>query len=686
MSELEQALALHRAGDTKAAEVLYRELTQSKTQQQYAAWHAWGVLCYQQQRFTDAVNCFGKALELKPNSVDDLNNYALALRGMGCNNAALDVLQRALQHQADDPDIFLNLANTFLDLERLDEAAHYYRKLWQISQNEDIWQTLIDCLTRLGNSTRAGQALGYWQELLQLNSQDATLHYNLGNTLRALGRPAEALGAYQNALNLNPKDADTHNNLGNTLRELGAIPEAISHYEQAFALQPNLYHAYVHWVHQKQQLCSWQGLDEAILKIRHWVREIPQARIPPFAFLSMAGSEEAEHKLCADHWLAQNYASLLSQAPLVERIQHRQHHNKCITLAYLSADFRQHPLASLITEVIEGHDRKRFRVLGVSTTMSDHSTQRMRFEQAFDDLIDIHDESDETASQLIKNASCDILIDLSGFTQNGRSGLAILRPAPVMVNWLGYAGTLGQKPNSEPLFDYLLADAIVIPEAARQYYAEKVLYLPHCYQPHNQSREVAITLERTQYGLPEQGTVLCAFNQHFKITPTMFALWMRLLKADTDAVLWLLDGHPQVVANLHQAAREAGVGSHRLVFAPRLPAPQHFARHTHADLFLDTLPYNAHTTASDALWMGVPVLTCTGQSFAGRVTSSLLHAANLNEFITKSLEEYENKAIFYMKNPDRLRTIKANLRAHNTPLFDLPAFIKALEGLYRDMV
>lgn len=650
-----------------------------------------GVVYYQSGRPEQAVTLISQALAIQPKNTDYLNHYALSLRAAKQPEAAIKCLQQAVLLQPKDLDLQFNLANTLLSINRFEEAAGYYRRILRaMPKNDDVREALCHCLTSLGNQAHAQgnfiQAEASFQEALQFNPRDAAILYNLGNAQRELGKPTEAAKHYAQAIQLAPNDADIYNNLGNVQRELGQLDLAIASYQKALALNPQLYHAKVHLVHQKQHICDWHHLDEEIAEIRAWVKTMPQAQISPFAFLAMPGTTAEEQKLCADNWVNNRYASLAALAKQLNFTRQSAPARKKINIGYMSADFRLHPLAFLISELLELHDRSAFEIIGFSYGADDKTDARKRIQKAFDAFHDIRWLPDTDAAQLIHSCGVDILVDLTGFTQNSRCGIVALRPAPVSISWLGFPGTMGGI-NGKPLFDYLLSDSFITPREATSNYAEQLALLPHSYQPNDRKRPVAKTPSRAKCGLPENAFVFCCFNQTFKITADFFNIWMRLLKATPNSVLWLLECNRWARQNLIAQAALHGITSERLIFAPRVSIAEHLARHVHADLFLDTLPYNAHTTCSDALWMGLPVLTCVGDTFASRVAGSLLKAAGLDEMITYSLEDYENKALSLAKNPQALNIMKQKLinEKMTSDLFDTVSFTKSLEAIYKDI-
>jgi len=689
------AVQYHREGQFAEAEALYQQVL--ATQPKLAdAHHMLGLVYYQTNRNALAVTQLEQALAINPKEVDYLNHYGLALRASGNMDASIKSFQQAILLRPKDLDVQLNLGNTLLAANRFEEAAGYYRRVLRVRPKaDDVREALCHCLSTLGNQAHLlgnfTQAEACFQEALLFSPQDAALLYNLGNAQRELGKPNEAVKQYQKAIQLAPSDADTHNNLGNVQRELGQLDLAVASYQTALTLNPELHHAKVHLVHQKQHMCDWQGLAEDIQQIRQWVMHEPSAQISPFAFLAMSTTTAAEQKACATNWANNRYGQLIQHGKQLHFAQPAPP-NKKIKVAYLSADFRLHPLAFLISELIELHDKNQFEIHAFSYGTNDKTNARIRLEKAFHRFHDIRSLSEIDAAKKIHSHGIDILVDLTGFTQTSRSGIAALRPAKINVNWLGFPGTMGDLHHnnepSTPLFDYLLTDSFITPPTSAQHYAEKLALLPHSYQPNDRKRPVGKTPTREACKLPEDAFVFCSFNQSFKITPDVFSVWMRLLAAAPKSVLWLLDCNPWAKQNLLREAKIRGIEAERIIFAPRVTIADHLARHAHADLFLDTQPYNAHTTCSDALWMGVPVLTCVGDTFASRVAGSLLQAAGLAQLISYSLEEYESIAMSLIQNKNNLTSIKEKLRAENmtSPLFDTAKFAQSLEESYRAMM
>lgn len=732
------AVTHHRQDRLAQAEALYRELLALPGLDRglhVDVTHLLGVLCHQSGRSAEAIGLIEAAVQMAPRNADFLNNLGLALRATGQLQQAIASYQRGLQLTPKDLDLHTNLGNAYRESNQYAKAAASYRQVLRATpQDTKIQQALCHSLHRLGMHSqlqgRYAESAACYQEAIRYQTRDAALYYNLGNAQRELGQAAQAAASYRQALALTPDDADIHNNLGNVLREQGQLQQAIDCYRQALALNPRLFHARVHLIHQLQHACDWQegehGLDAQIRQVRDWLVQEPEAQISPFAFLAMPGTTPHEQRLCADRWLQNRYGSLFEQASATPFVyssattvkSDKGMHNAKLRIGYLSADFRLHPLASLISELLELHDRSRVHVTAYSYGHDDKSQARRRLQQAVDRFVDIRAMTMTEAAQRIYADGIDILVDLTGFTLGSRSGIAALRPAPINVSWLGFPGTMGSFPTAtsgqQALFDYLISDATITPLAnptpdsgktsadhallagTGRPYAEKLALLP-CYQPNDRKRPIAKAPSREQCGLPEDAFVFCCFNQTFKLSPALFTIWMRLLAAVPGSVLWLLECNPLAKQNLLLQAQQRGIDPQRLVFAPRVDMAQHLARQPLADLFLDTLPYNAHTTASDALWMGLPVLTCKGESFASRVAASLLTAAGLPELVTETLQEYERMALELARQPQRLGDLRVRLQENranekqasadqgNWALFDTPRFTRGIEAAYQHM-
>jgi protein O-GlcNAc transferase len=497
---------------------------------------------------------------------------------------------------------------------------------------------------------------------------------NLGNVYRSLDRTADALRCYQQALAQRPDYAMAMVNQAGTLAP--ARPEdALRCYQAAAALVGKpLAHAGPE-LELRMALCDWAGVDSALQHVRT-LTEQGQSPVQPFTALAMF-DDPALHLRLAQAYGQAHHPSDRRLGPLPIRPAHQR-----IRVGYFSADFHNHATAWLMAELFEQHDRVRFEWWAFSFGPASDDPIRPRLEAAFDHFIDVRGHSDEAVARLARSLDIDIAVDLKGFTQDQRAGIFALRAAPVQVNYLGYPGSMGL-----PEMDYLLADRHVLPDELKATCSEQVVRLPDCYQPNDRQRRAAATPTRASQGLPEAGMVFCCFNNNYKITPEVFGVWMDILRDVPGSVLWLYLRHGAAQDRLRREAQTRGIAPQRLVFATTLPHAEHLARYPLADLFLDTHPYNAHTTASDALWMGLPVLTRRGRSFASRVASSLLHATGLSELVTDSPGAYHALAVALAQQPERLARMREHLlsQREHLPLFDTPRLARAIEQAYARM-
>jgi predicted O-linked N-acetylglucosamine transferase (SPINDLY family) len=527
--------------------------------------------------------------------------------------------------------------------------------------------------TQLGNLE---DALTSYERAIAIKPNYAEAYCNRGAAQESLRRASAALASYDRAIDINPAYADAYFNRGNVLRELREFEAAIESYDKAIALNPRTKFAHGVRLHTRMQICNWDRLAAEIDELRLSI-ERDQVVTSPFYVLALSDSAQLQLKSAEIRVRAKcppNHE--------LGNIRKRPSHGK-LKIGYFSSDFHDHACMHLMAGVFERHDSSKFEVTMLSYGPDANDAMRKRVRSACTDFLDVRRLPDIEIARLARKRKIDIAVDLNGYSRDGRSGIFALRAASVQVSFLGYPGTLGAS-----YIDYLIADRIVIPEQTQLHYKEKIIRLPNSYLPNDKSRRISDREgSREEYGLPPSAFVYCCFNNSYKITPDVFESWMRILQRVDTSVLWLLGDNPTAKSNLQREAIRRGVDGERLIFAPRTELSEHLARHRVADLFLDTLPCNAHTTASDALWAGLPVLTLAGEAFASRVGASLLHSAGLPELITSSRLEYETAAIELAIDSPRLQGFKQRL-AHNRltgPLFDAALFTRHLEDAYQRM-
>ncbi|MEK9968205.1 MAG: tetratricopeptide repeat protein [Ferrovibrio sp.] len=703
---LVQAVQAHQAGQLDEAEKLYRKILLRQPRTPLAAQNL-AVLLYHRGELDKAAKLIRRALAAEPRNSEALNNLGNILRDQGKLDDAIAAFEKAIAISP-NPGACNNLGNIWRNRGEYDKAAACYEQAMRIDPAFLHSYFHLSMIHR--HFGRLEEAVALQEKALGINPRFPELLMHLGRCLYDMGRFAEAAERYRAALAIVPQHANTWNNLGNAqermldfagaeaayrealrlqtdqidalsnlgtlLAKTGRRRDAIALFERVTQLDPAQRGVWGKLSFEKRHICDWRDYDDLTDgRPRQLVRE-GATSISVFALITL-DSTPAEQLTAARAYAAsfRNPAVMLPQRPAQRRER--------IRIGYLSADFHPHATAYLMAELFERHDRSRFEVTGYSIGPESDSDVRRRLVAGFDHFVDLRLLPHGAAASRIYADDIDILVDLKGYTQNARPEIVACRPAPIQVNYLGYPGTMGA-----PFIDYVIADRFIIPPELHGGFDEKVVALPHCYQPNDTRRQIAAPPSRTAAGLPEQGFVFASFNTPFKLTPQVFDIWMRLLAQVPGSVLWQLEVDAEAKDNLQREAQARGVDPARLVFAPPLLQPAHLARQALADLFLDTLPVNAHTTASDALWAGLPVLTCAGGTFVGRVAGSLLKAVGLPELVTSSLADYEATALALARDPGRLLALRQRLQQNrlSAPLFDIARFSRNLESAYAQMV
>ncbi len=629
---------------------------------------------HREGRFADAEQWYGVVLAMHPGHADILHNRGVCLQSLGRLEEALACYDGALAARVDFVAALCNRGAVLKDLRRYDDAIACFTRVLVLQP--EFAAALINRAAAKLSQGRFAEALQDSERVLGQHPDVAEALNNRGVALKQLDRGAEALACFDAALARKSDDVVALENRGALLADLGRHAEAARDFARALVIAPETPYLRGALLHARMHCCDWSTLGDDLAALRDSVFAGKRCAEP---FVAIASCDAPDvHHACATIWMRDRCPPVAPSLWRGERYRHER-----IRVAYVSGDFREHPLSQLMVELFERHDRSRVEVTGVSFGPATASPLRARVQRAFEHFEDVRDRTDAEIAALLRAREIDIAVDLQGFTHRARSGIFAHRPAPVQASYLGYPGTLGA-----PWMDYVIADGVVIPPESEHDYAEQVVRMPWSYLVNDGQRRIAdATPARAAVGLPEDGFVFCSFNSSYKIAPAMFDIWMRLLQAADRSVLWLLHANPDASANLQREATRRGVDARRLVFAPRLPVEEHLARQRLADLFLDTLPYNAHTTASDALWVGLPVLTCLGEAFAARVAASLLRAVGLPELVTASLVDYEAMALHLARSPDALASIRSTLAAHRGtwPLFDSARFAHDIEGAYAVM-
>jgi predicted O-linked N-acetylglucosamine transferase (SPINDLY family) len=625
-------------------------------------------------QFESAVTDYDKAISLNPDSAEAFSNRGVALKDLKQLDAAIASFDIAIALKPDYAEAYSNRGIAHLELNQLEAAAANLDKAITLKPN------LAEAYLNLGVVQRKlkqlDAAITSYDKAIALNPDYAEAYSNRGVALKELNQLDAAVASYDLAIALKPDLAEAYANRGAALQDLKQLVNAIASYDMALALKPDFDYLFGMRLHLKMHLCDWQEFEHNVSELRLKIQRNAKAS-SCFDVLALPIGI-GEQRQSAEIWNSDKNPHNQSLCPILKYARKPK-----IRIGYFSADFYNHATTYLIAELFERHNKSKFELIAFSFGPDKKDEMRSRVSNAFDQFIDVVAMSDKSIAQLSRELEIDIAVDLKGLTQDTRLGIFSYNAAPIQVSYLGYPGTLGAD-----YIDYLIADKTLVPHESQKQYSEKIVYLPNSYQVNDRQRVIASKhFTKQELGLRQEDFVFCCFNNNYKITPGVFDSWARILKAVNASVLWLLEDNPAAAINLQKEAALRGVDPTRLVFAKRMDLPEHLARHKAADLFLDTLPYNAHTTASDALWAGLPVLTCTGESFASRVAASLLNAIGLPELVTQTQGQYELLAIELATNPDKLKNIKAKLERNRmtTPLFDTQLFTKHLEEAYTNM-
>ena len=625
------------------------------------------------KQYQQATNSYECALALKPDFAEVYYNLGNVLHATKQYQAALDNYQKAIHLKPDFQPSYVNCAQSLLALKRYPAALECSLSL--LKQNHEQVQALNNSGLALYGLKRYQEALDYYEQAIRLKPDYAEAYHNHAMILNDLKQYDAAKAEFEYAIKLKPDAVDAYFNLALLHYEQNHFAIALNLYDTVYSLQSDYPFLLGYRLHTKMHICDWRNFEQELAELASLLenQQSVSAPFPVVTLLDNAQLQQQTAKLWTQTYHPANLA--LTDIPAYQ-------HNK-IRIAYLSADFHEHATAYLMAGVFAAHDKEKFEITAVSFGPDLQDAMRTRLQTYFDHFFDVRELSDEKIATLLREWEIDIAIDLKGHTHNSRLDIFAQRAAPIQISYLGYPGTIGAD-----YIDYILADNWVLPTEQQGFYDEKVLYLPNSYQANDDQRAIAdYQPSRAELNLPETGLVFCCFNHTYKITPEVFTIWLNLLEQVPGSVLWLLASNPQAVKNLSYVAEQCGISAQRLIFAENVAVAKHLARQQQADIFLDTFPCNAHTTASDALWAGLPVLTCSGKSFVSRVAGSLLRAIDLPELITDNLTDYQNLALKLANDRGLLADIRAKLAKNRThsALFDSVRFCRGLEAVLTEV-
>jgi protein O-GlcNAc transferase len=690
---LQQGVKAHKAGQMQEASRLYSAIIKAQPKHPDAN-HNMGVLAVSAGKNELAVQFFRTALEVNPRTAQFWHSYIdalIKLERLIDSKAALDLAKsygangdgfrqleqrlneanKALSIKRDEANAYFNMGITLQKQSKLDDAIEAYKKALAINPE------YVDAYNNLGNAFNAlgklGKAIMAYKKAISINPDYASAYYNMGDALQEQYKFEEAIKAYKKAISIQPDYVEAYYNMGNILVDQSKLEVAIGAYINALAIRPDYELIRAQKLYQQAKTCNWSSIAEDV----NLIPELGTLKkhVPPFALLSLEDAPQ-RHLVRSKIYTKANYPqkalppkALPSQKP------------KRIRIGYFSTDFKEHPVAYLIAKVLKKHNRDQFEIFGYSIHGSSSCAMRQRLEKSFDSFTDVQNMSDKDIAFKARRDNIDIAVDLNGYTKDARTGIFAYRAAPIQINYLGYPGSTGSD-----FMDYIIADQYLIPPENQKYFSERQLFLPNTYMPTDNSRELSKKkITRSDMGLPEDAFVICCFNNNYKISSTEFDIWMRLLNKVENSVLWLRQSNQFSHVNIKNEAQKRNIESSRLIFAEKIPMDEHLARQRLADLFVDTFSFNAHTTAAEALWAGLPVVTKIGQGFSARVAGSLLNAVGLPELVTKTEKAYEALILELIKNPSKLTKIKEKLANNRLthPLFNTELYTKHLENGYQ---
>ena len=625
------------------------------------------------EQHDDALQSYKKAIEINPNIAEAHNNLGNVLKDLEQHDDAIQSYKKAIEIKPEFAEVYNNLGNVLKDLGLLEDAVQFYEHA--VINKKDDYRSHTNLGFALVGLARINEAINSFEKAISINPLYVEAHHYLGNALNSLGKVKESVKCHEKAIELNPNFAEAYYSLGNIFRNLKQRDKAHLCYEKAISIKPDLVFLFGTFLNNKMNLCFWDNYSNLIRELRRKINNNEKA-IGPFSLLGLI-DDPALQKKASEIFINHHYPVKYN----LSKTYHYSKHQK-IRIGYFSGEFKKHPVAYLTAELYELHDRNQFEVHAFSFGPDTKDEMNLRIKAGVDYFHNVQSMSHREVVEHARFLEIDIAIDLGGFSGNSRPAIFSMSVSPIRLSYIGYLGTMGAD-----YYDYLIADPVMIPKENQKYFNEKIVYLPSFQVNDSKDLPPEVTLTRKDVGLPEEGFVFCCFNTTYKITPTIFDSWARILKQVEDSLLLLYVENESAELNLLNEIKQRGLNSERLIFCERLKRPDYLARYRTADLFLDTHPYNAGTTASDALKMGLPMITYLGNSYQARMGASIVKALNLPELITNSLEEYEALAIELATNPEKMQAIKDKLASNLTtaPLYNTKLFVKNLESAYTTM-
>ena len=634
-----------------------------------------GIVYQKKGKLSLAAKYTKKAIFLNPNYVEAYNNLATITQDQGKFSQAIEYFNKAISLNPSYSEAYYNIGLAFSKLNEFESAIKSYNKALSLKPNyPEAYNSLATIISQKG---KLDEAIKLFNKAILLRPNYSEAYFNIGIVFKKQNKLYEALDSYQKAINLKPNYVESFYNIATIFEEQGKPHKAIDYYDKALVLRPDFNKAQAQKLHQKAKICDWKTIQED--KELFSKLGTHTNHIPPFTMLSFE-DEPRNHYLRSKLYAKKKY--LQKQIPFDKK--NKIFKNKRLRIGYFSADLQNHATMYLASKIFENYNKEKFEIYIYSFGRClEHDEVREKLKNSVDVFKDVIDLNDKDIAMLARADQINIAIDLKGYTKNSRTGIFAYRAAPIQINFLGYPGTLGAN-----FFDYIIADLTLIPETKKKFYSEEIIYMPHTYQPTSHSSIISNKkFTKSEMNLPNNSFVFCCFNNNYKISPNEFNIWMRILNKVENSVLWLIGSNKWAKQNLIKEAEKHGISNNRLIFANQITHSDHLARLRLADLFLDTFNYNAHTTTSDALWAGIPVITKIGNSFASRVAASLLMAVGLPELVVQNEIEYENLILEIASSPRKLFKIKEILSSNklSKPLFNFEMYISHLEDAYKQV-
>ena len=670
---IENAIALFQSGKLDEAQEICERIKKNNPHNLLNL-NLLGIILFKKKNFTESIKIIEESIRINSNQAEAYNNLGIVFSQIKNFDNAINAFKNSIKINPNFIDALNNLGVSYKEIRKKDEAIECWNKVIEIDKNNAKSYNNIGSI--LFDSEKFEKAIYYLDKAIALDKKFYQAYFNRGNVYQKMNKFKKSIENYNESIKLNPRYADAYIARGFSYRGLNMLNETFRDWTDGYKLNNKFQNFIGRIFYFKKKLCNWKTYENDYLFFEKNISNISKL-ISPFNSLSTFNSATLQ-KTIATNYVNENFKDYNF------KIKKLSHENKKVSdkikIGYYSSDFKKHAMSFLLAEMFENHNKDKFEIIGFSLTKQIDDKMSERIIKTFDKFLDVSTKTEKEISEISKKLGIDIAVDLMGFTKNNKFGIFIEQCAPIQINFLGYPGTLGTN-----FIDYIIADKTLIPKGEENNYSEKIIYLPNTYQCNDSKKEISKKkFLKKDFNLPEDKFVFCCFNQKYKFNPKMIKVWINVMKKVPDSVMWFLDDENESTYNLIEEFKLGGINSSSIIFSKKLPLHEHLARHRLADLFLDTFPYCAHTTASDSLWSGLPLITKIGNTFASRVAASLLKAIGLNELITRTDEEYINLAIELANNPKKLSLInnKLNENIKTSPLFDTKSYTKNLETAY----